>query len=257
MHALLCLSATHLMHTNPDSHTYDDAIVFHKHFALSLLRSELSSVTQPSQFNDSIYGSTLLLAFQAVATYNMHPSFPTDLDWIPLVSGFKTVLTPMRESVSDSIFHPLIKCYRSPEKKTPAEELQILERFNLCNLSTTLPPSYSETIAALALLLDLLFPDETYSAPPLSLVGTPATNVNPILMLRRLFAWTTSFPGSFVSRAKEGDPAILTILEWTFCMFRKIYSSHPLWWLERISTQGVEDMARLRKEIQIDQGARS
>jgi hypothetical protein len=244
MHALLCLSATHLMHINPNSHTYDDAIVLHKHYALSLLRSELSSVPQSSPFNDSIYGSTLLLAIQAVATYNMHPSFPTDLDWIPLVGGFKSVLTPMWETVSDSIFQPLINSYRSLEPKTPSEELQILERFNLATLSTTVPPSYSESITTLALLLDRSFPGETYSTPPLS-ITTPATV--PVLMLRHLLAWTSALPGSFVSRAKEGDPAILTILGWAFCMFRRIYSSHPLWWLERISKQSVEDMARLSK----------
>jgi hypothetical protein len=255
------------MHFNPNSHQYDDAMIFHKHYALSLLRSELGSVTEPSSpMNDVIYGAAVLLAIQAIATFNSNPTSSIDLDWMPLISGFKAFLTPMWDSISDSIFYPFIG-YNWPSSKGHAEQQEILKKFNLIHLSSSLPPSYTEHVIRLSSLLDPFFPDKSYSAPPLSsILSTPipiadqvectddttsdAPNGEWIDPLRHLLAWSATLPSSFISRAREEDPAILTILGWMFCLVRKIYVYQPLWWIERISKQGVETMARFTLETQ-------
>jgi hypothetical protein len=246
------------MHLNPNSPTYDYAIARHKHYALSLLRSELSSVSEPtSPMNDAIYGSAIFLAVQAIATFNTHPSSPTDLDWMPLLSGFRSFIGPMKPNISQSVFHSHMS-YTRPDLPEPADERRLRQKFNLESVFVNLPATYSDHVTRLACLLDPLFLDRNYQSPPLfSLPASPIASAdvpdNRISMtsLRSLLAWTATLPPSFIPRAQENDPAIIILLGWVFSIFRTIYSLQPHWWLERISKQGVEDIAKLMPDWRI------
>jgi Fungal specific transcription factor domain len=252
MHAILCFSATHLKHINPTSQVYDDAVAFHKHHALSLLRRKLESLTEPSSpMNEGIYGTGVILALQSVATYKSHSnSYPTDLDWLPLISGFKSVVLNMWDGCRESIFYPLITAYMDPDPRTTEEQHKALNKFNLAHLLAQLPPSYSAHVSRLACIMDPFFPNEYYASPLAScapMLRGGYERIPGFDTMRQLFGWIATLPESFMPRAKESDPSVLILLGWVFSSFRQIYSHNPIWWIERISKEGVEDIDRVTK----------
>jgi hypothetical protein len=253
LHAILCFSATHLKHINPASQVYDNAIIFHKHHALSLLRKQLNSLTEPSSpMNEAIYGTGVILALQSIATFKSQSDcYPTDLDWLPLISGFKSLVMNMWDACRESIFYPLIDTYKDPEPRTEEEQHKVLNKFNFAHLFHQLPPSYSAHVNRLACIMDPFFPGEYYPFPLASCAHNMSRGDHERLpgfvALRQLFGWVATLPESFMSRAKEGDPSVLILLGWVFSLFRQIYSHNPIWWIERISKEGVEDIDRVIK----------
>src|SRR5271156_306324 len=244
MHAVFCLAASHLKHRR-GGHEYDDAIAFHKYHAVSLLRVELASLTEPSSpMNEAAYGTSVFLAVQSIATFKSHSvSFPTDLDWIPLLTGFRFLVHNMWAERSQSIFYPLISSYQAPDVPTPEQEQRVLQKFSLEPLLDHLPSSYSEHIVRIAALLDPFFPDEHYSKPLLSVSRTLTLGrLESRLALRQVIAWAATLPETFVTRAREGDPCILILLGWMFTLFREIHASHPMWWIERIATEAFQEI---------------
>lgn len=252
MHAILCFSATHLKHINPNSQEYDGVIALHKHHALSLLRREIDSLTEPaSPMNEAVYGTGVMLALQSIATFKSNSnSHSIDLDWLPLVSGFKSVVVNMWDGCRDSIFYALISTYKDPEPRTTEEQHKALNKFNLTHLLAQLPLSYSAHVIRLACIMDPFFPNEYYAFPLASCVSTFRGDyeTRPGLdTMRQLFGWIATLPESFMPRAKENDPSILTLLGWVFSLFRQIHSHNPLWWIECLSKEGVEDIDRVTK----------
>ena len=224
MHAVLCFSATHLLHINP-SQVYEEAIGVHKHYALSLLRSKLDSISDPCHMNDGIYPTAILLSLQSMATFKSHSSHPTDLDWIPLIVGFKSIIALMWEDRAQSISHPVLLAYKPPPDKGASVQQRISQKFNLVSVASQLPPAYSEQIIGLASILNQLFPNDFYASRPLSSVSHTLSASSlpfrpvPVQILHQVLAWTSTLPGSFVPRAIEGDPAILIVLGWMFALF--------------------------------------
>jgi hypothetical protein len=251
MHAILCFSASHLKHLHPDSHEYDQSILLHKHDALSLLRKELdtfSSSPYPSM-NEAAYGTGTILAIQSIGSFKADSTaYPTDLNWILMMTGFKSLVVNMWSVLRDSIFFPLVDSFQRPSVKTPADEQLYLRKFSLDTLHSVLPPSYSNHITELACLLAPYFPQDHYPRPPpcSSPSSSPPSEIPWTRTLRQLLGWIATLPDSFVPRAKEGDPSILMALWWAFALLRELHScrsalGEPLWWIERISKEGVED----------------
>jgi Fungal specific transcription factor domain len=251
MHALLCYSASHLKHINSDSTDYDQSIVVHKHHALSLLRAELDSWDTPNPpMNDAAFGTGVILAIQSLGTFKSNSaSYPTDLEWIPLMTGFRSLVDNWHNMRGPSIFFPLLTAYEHPKENTKEEEDAFLRKFSLEKIPGQLPPSYSRHISKLAVQLAPYFPDDHYSNPPPTCSRCPSPGIPWTRTLRQLLAWFATLPDSFVPRAKEGDPAILLVLWWVFTLLRELHGQQsttrePLWWIERVAKEGVEDMKR-------------
>jgi len=195
--------------------------------------------------NEAAYGTSVFLAVQSIATFKSHSVlFPTDLDWIPLLTGFRFLIHNMWAERTQSIFYPLITSYQDPVVPTPEQEQQLLQKFNLAPLLSQLPPSYSEHIVRIVVLLHPFFPHEHYSKPPLLPVSRDH-RLDPLesrQALRQLIAWAATLPDTFVARAREGDPGILILLGWMFSLFREIYASKPMWWIERIATESLREV---------------
>lgn len=201
--------------------------------------------------NEAVYGTGVILAIQSIAAFKSHSSYYlTDIDWIPLISGFKSLVVNMWDGCRESIFFPLIDTYKDPESLTAEDELKVLKKFNLAHLPTHLPASYSAHVGRLACIMDPFFPGGYYPTPFVSVSFPRDVYERPpgSEALRQLLGWIATLPESFVPRAKEGDPSVITLLGWVFALFREIYSVQPLWWIERISKEGLLDIARLTAE---------
>jgi Fungal specific transcription factor domain len=250
MHALLCFSASHLKHLHPESHEYDQSVILHKHHALSLLQAEITEiVSSPTPaMNEAAYGTGAILAVQSIGSFKLDDSsadYPTDLNWILLMTGFKSLVVKMWDVMPESIFFPAMRDSTGDiPVATPDEERAYLRKFNLDTLQSTLPPSYSNHITQLACILAPFFPLDFYARPPSASLPPNSFGSGMPWALQQLFRWIVTLPDSFVPRAKEGDPAVLTILWWAFALFREVHAcrSAPLWWIERMAKEGVEDM---------------
>lgn len=51
--------------------------------------------------------------------------------------------------------------------------------------------------------------------------------------------------------ATERDPAVLMLLWWVFELLRQIYSSKPLWRLEKIGEEGFQDIEGAVNRLQM------
>jgi len=233
MHALLCFSASHLLHISGEA-KYDEAMRFHKHHALSLMRTQLDS-----KVDEAVYGTGVILALQSIGTFNSFGGYPTDLDWVGLVTGFRSLVAEMWDGRHQSIFYPLIEAYQPLEVNEDG-----LRKFNLLRIQSQLPPRYSEHVKALGTLLASIFPGDYYDSPR-DIRTTERSMMPDGRAVRYLLAWIATVPESFVSRAKECDSAVLMLLLWVFAVFRQVYRDKPLWWLERIAKQGIEDIQKV------------
>lgn len=247
LHALLCLSATYLKHMHPDTRVYDESILFHKHHALSLLQTKLDLINTSPTTNDAIFGTSTLLVIQAFGEFSTSNSTTSpNLEWLPLIKGSKAVIGPMWGHRNQSIFRPILNLVPLPSI-TPESERRLLHKFNLTRLVVQLPSSYSTHVIQLVDIIDPLFPLQSYQSPPLhsspnsGMVETAITHGR----LRHLFAWATHLPDSFVPRSQENDSAVLTLLAWFYAALREVYlENRDLWWLERISNYGLEDVMK-------------
>jgi len=245
MHALLCFSASHLRHITPTTGVYDQLVYHHKHCALSLMQKELMSLQGDIDgIKDWIVATSSFLATQSLSEFHSSESAKhPNIEWIHLMRGTKAVVTPMWNHRQHSIFAAELT-YNSPEIPHSTDALK---KFNLTNIVTYLPSSYTEHVSKLANLLDSVFPGSRYCLPPLEREENLGWKFSGDVRqrVRDYFIWVTTLPDSFPSRVEELDPGILTLLAWGNATMRELYYvDGDIWWFENIAKQGVQDVMR-------------
>lgn len=249
MHALLCFSASHLRHITPTPGIYDQLVYHHKHCALSLMQKELSSLhSNCDGMKDWIIATSSFLACETLSEFTSSSARHPNIEWIHLMRGTKAVLTPMWSHRETSIFSAEWD-YKSPEIHS-SNNNNAVNKLNLTDVRAHLPSTYTSHVTHLANLLDPLFPERRYSAPPLEhreMEGGFEGDVRQ--RVRDFLVWTVTLPDTFISRVEELDPGVLKLLAWCYAGMRELwFVDRDIWWIENIAQQGVRDVMRFLRE---------